>query len=721
MKVDDSENGVPPFVRTLLTALVGLWAVLLVARAGIGILLWNDLSGAPLEDLLQALYVGAKFDGRLAVFMLLPLILVLGLPPLERRLARLRPWLDALYGLIFGAAILIYITDVGFFLYLRQRLDAMIIELAQETAISMDMVWQSYPVIWISAGYLGLVGLSVWAFDGLLRRHLNRVNARPKGRVTEAGTWIFIPPMSWKVRALWSFAMFVLLFGVGYGQISSNLFPLRWSNAYFTVDRNLVSLALNPIHNLVDTTRNNRAIRPDMDAVRESYSRMAAWLGVPQPDVRTLDFWRHTPANPAVTKPRNVVIILMESLSWPKTSLAPGTADPTPNLRRLAKESLYFSNFFAPARTTARAIYTTVTGIPDVNRHGGTSSRNQGLVDQFMIFNEFNGYAKKYLIGGSASWANIRGVLTYNVQGLDLLEEGHWKVPNVDVWGISDLDLFREAVKEFNATPEPFVAFIQTAGFHRPYTIPDDNADFDQSVPDKAALDAYGFENPEEYRSLRFSDHALGEFFRQASKEPWFKDTLFAIMGDHGLNNRSSNVSPGYLACRLQGSHIPLLLYAPGIIQPGQRDFPAGHPDVFPTMAKLAGVAFRNHTLGRDLLDPATERTARQFISGEDERSWRLVENGLCYIMETTEGVYDLAAPELQNLLDADPARTAELRQTARDFYTTSKYLLYNNKKHQAPKLPQTESPATSGKPAPDPDKAQPAQPAVSPDGAAAL
>ena len=713
MKTDAPGWSLPPFVNTLLTALVRVWGLLFVARLGMVCLLLKELSCLPHEDIAHALYIGGKFDGRLAVFMLLPLALVLAVPYLERRLNRLRPWLDALYAIIFGAVVLTYITDVGFFLYVRQRLDATLFELLLETNISMDMVWQSYPVIWIMAAFAALVGCGVWAFDSLLRRQIALLARQPKGRVTEAGTWVFIPPMSRTRRAAWSFGLFVLFFGVAYAQISSNLFPLRWSNAYFSVDRNLATLALNPVQNLIDTTRNNRAVRPDMDATRESYPRVAAWLGITSSDSRKLDLWRHIPANPALPKPRNVVIILMESLSWPMTSMAPGADDPTPNLRALAKDGLYFSNFFAPARTTARSIFTTVTGIPDVNRHGGTSSRNQALVDQFMIFNEFKGYDKKYLIGGSASWANIRGVLTHNVTDLQLQEEGHWKAPNVDVWGISDLALFQEAVQEFNATPQPFAAFIQTAGFHRPYTIPADNEGFVVKAPGKTTLDNYGYESAEEYNSLRFSDHALGEFFRLARQQPWFGNTVFAILGDHGLNNSSANVSPGYLACRLQGSHVPLVLYAPGLIAPGVREFPAGHPDVFPTLAKLAGIEFRNHSLGRDLLDPATAATARQFISGEDEQSWRLVEDGLCYMLGATEGVYDLAAPELRNLLDDDPARTADLRRKARDMYTMSKYLLFNNKKRDAPDMSArvTRAAEPAGAPAPAPQGPPPNEP----------
>ena len=138
------------------------------------------------------------------------------------------------------------------------------------------------------------------------------------------------------------------------------------------------------------------------------------------------------------------------------------------------------------------------------------------------------------MIGGSASWANIRGFLSHNIEGLHLLEEGSWKAPNTDVWGLSDLDLFREAAAALTKSPKPFVAVIQTAGFHRPYTIPEDNAGFQIKQPSEAILKNYGFTGADEYNSLRFSDHSLCEFFKIARQQPWFDNTVFAIFGDHG-------------------------------------------------------------------------------------------------------------------------------------------------------------------------------------------
>lgn len=664
---------VPPFFRTAAAFFCCVFGVLLLARLAMllcvlfdgSVTQWDALFGAGLKNTLKELYIGAKFDARLAVFMSLPLALCLFFPAAERRPDGVRRALDAVYAPLFFLLGLIYVVDFGFFFYLRQRVDVTVFDFIRDASISFDMVTQSYPVFWIALGLLLFTAAAIFGLDRLLRRHFRwcAQTAAP----------------AWKSRAVWGPVLAVLLFLGGYGQISSNLFPLRWSNAYFSSNRDHVLLGLNPVQNLYDTARSMRVVRPNEAAVRAAYDGMAAWLGVDNPDKGRLNFWRTVKAEKP-EQPWNVVIIIMESLSWPMTSMAPGQDDPTPVVRRLAADGLYFSNFYAPARTTARAVFTTMTGIPDVNREGGTTSRNPVLVSQYLPISDFTGYAKFYMIGGSASWANIRGVLNHNVPDLTLLEESDWKAPNVDVWGISDLDLFRESVGRLGTAASPFVAVIQTAGFHRPYTIPADNAGFVSKTPSQAALANYGFSGTEEYNSLRFSDHALGEFFRLAKKQPWFSRTIFAIMGDHGLYNPSQNMTASYQVCRLQGSHIPLILYAPGLIAPGEKGFPCGQPDLFPTLAALAGVPLRHHGLGRNLLDPETERTARQFIAGDSELFRKLVEDGYCYLKESSEGLYRLDDWSGANLLASEPERAARMRREAEEAYHVSKYLLFHNR-----------------------------------------
>lgn len=640
----------------------------------------------------QALYVGLKFDARMAVFMTLPLAFCLLWPSLERAVSgtepasgwpRVRTMLVWATGLMAAGAMLIYVFDFGFFFYLHQHIDMGANVFLEDPSESLRMVWQSYPVILIALGFVAAVYAYVKNFEALLCIH-QPCPIRPRGR--------FADGVSRKWRALVTFVTLVMLFVVGYGQISSNLFPLRWSNAYFSADNNVTLLAINPIQNLYDTRNFGKAVPPDEEATREAWPRMAKYLRVAE-GAEPLSYLRHVPGKSMEKRP-NIVIIIMESLCWERTSLAPSMPaalgkdiDPTPFLKELAGKSLYFPNFYAPTRTTARAVFTTISGVPDVNHSGGTTSRNPKLVDQATVLNEFNGYEKYYMIGGNANWANIRGMLQHNTSGLNLLEESSWEAPNIDVWGISDIALFREAIDVLSKGEKPFISVIQTASFHRPYTIPDDNEGFViPEAPSAEALAWYGYENAEEFRSLKLSDHALRRFFAKASQQPWFENTVFAIFGDHGLNFNSKNITPAVRACNLQAWHVPLLIYAPGgHVAPGVNDAFHVQPDVLPSMASLAGLDYFNNTTGRDIFAPGVAGDAAAFISRGDNARFLLKEGYVYAILPGGDALYRLdeqTADDMpHDLAQEEPERARAMRQQAMDFYYTSQWLLHNNGK----------------------------------------
>ena len=116
------------------------------------------------------------------------------------------------------------------------------------------------------------------------------------------------------------------------------------------------------------------------------------------------------------------------------------------------------------------------------------------------------------MVGGNAGWANLEAVLTRSIDGLELYEEGDWQSPNVDVWGISDLNLFKESHRILDAIPQdqPFFAFIQTAGNHRPFPLPENNDDFETRSPPEQALTANCFLNPAQSNAARILDYSVG-------------------------------------------------------------------------------------------------------------------------------------------------------------------------------------------------------------------
>ncbi len=681
------------------------------------------------DAILEGLYIGLKFDMRYVVFLTLLSNLCLIIPFSERLLAENRFfrycvcfWQTA----VFFVYLLVYLIDILVYFYLNQRVDLTLLDLLEEADIGFAMIWQSYPVFWIS---LAFFILSI-AYFGFWNRVFAAHAAVPVHRKKHI---VFIGK---RAGTSLGFAVFLrccillFLFVLGYGQISSNLFPLRWSNAYFSVDKNIALIALNPMQNLFDTRDAVDFIIPDEKYAVEAFPRMKKLLRLPERN-KPVDFSRYY-AGDKTDKPLNVVIVMMESWTTPKAGLPHGTGakagftdhkeypaeyalDPTPFTEKLLATSLYYPNFYANARTTARGIFSTLTGIADTNFLASTSSRNPKMVDQHILFDEFAGYERYYMIGGNANWANIRGIFQNNIEGLQLLEESDWKASNSDVWGVSDLALLRESVGVLNKSKKPFIAFIQTAGYHRPFTIPDDNEGFEYAPnPGKEVLDAWGFTNEAEYQALRFADHALKKFFERAEQTDWYEDTVFILFGDHGTIEYNSIMNKGYLAARAQFWHTPFFIHCPKHIPAGINPALHSQADIFPTAAMLAGLSFLNTTLGSPMLQklPGGLFIPREFEAIEEngaytyEYSQKLDEAFGNYVyIAALEGVnlllkdqyahvsdisdkthdfdalYDMSEDSGKNLAGELPELAKRMRQISDDYYYTCKYLILHNQK----------------------------------------
>jgi len=378
---------------------------------------------------------------------------------------------------------------------------------------------------------------------------------------------------------------------------------------------------------------------------------------------------------------------VLESFASYKTSLSNNPLKSTPNIEKLANEGYFFKNFFTPSTGTARSVWTFVTGLPDIEKNK-TSSRNPLIVDQHTIINAFDEHKKLYFLGGSASWANIRGLLSSNIPDLELFEEGSYDSPDVDVWGISDLSLFREANDVLKNTTQPFFAIIQTSGNHRPYTIPDDNEGFDIWTEEDLEVEVtnYGFQSLDELNSFRFMDHSLGHFLKIAEQEDYFDNTLFVFFGDHGIHAPTGDHIPAYEAqLKLQGLRVPLVFYSKSLINsPRVFDTIASEVDVMPTVASLTGTSYLNTTLGRDLTDTQfdEERYAFTIEHGSNRTIGLLSED--YYLMMQPGGT----KPRLHDLNSINPrANVASKNQELTDslssklthIWNTIRYMRENN------------------------------------------
>jgi len=584
-------------------------------------------------------------------------------------------------GLIGIAAFLVlffYSVDFAHYSYLSQRLNASVLNYMTDAGISVNMVWQTYPVIRIVL----LLIFGTWLFRRGFRVVYERIHRRQAA------------VLSRKALVVWYLVPFLVLALAIFGRIGQ--YPLRWSDAFTLGSDYEAGIALNPFQSFFSSLKFRHSIY-DEAKVKEAVPELAPWFGWDSAIGKRLSGLAGLPDGlcERVVAPRpgtltsrpNVVVVICESFSAYKSSMWGNPLNTTPFFSGLCRRGIFFDHCFTPSYGTARGVWATVTGIPDVAAATTTSSRNPAAVDEHTIINDFTGYDKFYFLGGSTSWANIRGLLTNNIRGLHVYEQENFSAPKVDVWGISDKNLFLEANKVLKQQQQPFFAIIQTADNHRPYTIPqEDRTAFQLRTMPRDSLRRYGFESNDEMNAFRYTDFGYQTFIEAASKEKYFDNTVFLFVGDHGIDGDAGDMFPrAWTDQRLTSEHVPLLIYSPGLLQPQRLSGDCSQLDVLPTLAGLCHIPYENTTLGRDLLDSATNRGKEMaFIYDPDAANIGVVKGGYFYRRGLRTGKEELVSTENNKPVSADLLKGSvgqEMKRLSEGMYELSRYMLLKNKK----------------------------------------
>ncbi len=553
--------------------------------------------------------------------------------------------------------ILTCFVDLAHYDYLHDRLNARAVEHILSPLIALEFIWETYRVI----PGISLLVLLAMGYGWLVKRVAYR-------ELEDGGH----PLGKWPKLA--TVGMALILYGLGiHGKLSQ--YPLRWSEAYFSTNPFVTALALNPVLFFFDT-REYKTVPFDEEKVRDHYDLVADLLEVDNPDRPSLNFSRYVVPKEKLAGRPNVVLILLESFAGFKVGAFGNGLNPTPYFDSIARNSLLFNNFFVTRPPTARAVFTAMFGIPDIHAPH-SASRNPLIVRQHTIVNALKGYKKMYLLGGSANWGNIRGVLAHNIEGLEIYEEGDFSYLPDDAWGISDLHLFEEANRILRVQDKPFFALIHTAGNHRPYTIPKDKRDFEEVEVDEEKLKENGFDSLRAYNGIRFLDYSLGHFFSLASKEDYFKRTIFCMFADHGTI--ATRQIP-WDELTLTSHHIPFAIYAPGYFTEGRTIDTAGSlVDVLPTVLGLIGTPYLNKTLGRDLL---VERSKDKHFAFINNMYRGLLDDEFLMLTDPQgrQRLYRYRSDSpLEDVREQYPQRAAEMARLEGAIRETSKYLLFHN------------------------------------------
>jgi phosphoglycerol transferase MdoB-like AlkP superfamily enzyme len=622
------------------------------------------------SEIKKAFLLGLRFDLKLSIISFFPLVLLILITNYSFFKKRIYKKINTIYiTLVYIVISLFYIVDFGYYEYLAMRLDASSLRFLSNLKISTQVLFESYPV------YKGIFALLIF---GILIYKLS--NYLYKSNISNR------KELSKKVKFVYFTSTFLLLsFGI-YNSITH--YPLRWSEAFFSKNNKVNQFGLNPVLYFFDSFA-FRSEGVNMDEFKKYYPVIADHLNLPKD---TVSFEKKvTFNNPYKTKP-NIIYVMLESTGTAPMSFYGNPLNSTPKMDSIIKESLSFSKFYVHKPGTAGSVFASITGLPDID-DVKTVSRNPLAIDQRIIFDQYNGYEKLYFLGGSANWANIRGVFQSNIEGLKIFEEGSFEEEiRADVWGIDDYELFKESNKELKKLHQknkPFVAYIQTATNHMPFTVPDKKEGFkpilENEITEETLLKG-GFRSLGQLNGIRYLDFNVARFLERTKEAGYYDNSIFVFFGDHRGGMKKLNfLKNNEDDLGIQRHHVPFFIHAPKYVKPQVIDKYAKLVDLFPTATSLAKIDYTNYTLGRDLLDSAYVNTAAfVYIQSKGERAVGLIKDNYYYEKTTISkktSLYNLSSMDVIDIKEFKPTITQSMDSLLSAYYHSTKYLYFNNKK----------------------------------------
>ncbi|MCB1701511.1 MAG: LTA synthase family protein [Halioglobus sp.] len=593
-----------------LASALTLWAMYTLLRAAL--LVYNlDLVGAtPASVLAESFRNGARFDLRLVAYICIPLVLAI----LSYRAMAARSFHVAWLTIMASLTLFLGLVELDFYREFQQRLNSLFFQyLNEDPATVISMLWHGFAVVRYLLCWLVLSAVLLLIFRRLDHRF------RPSLKTLSAGTGAVRP---WYLRLAVFLVCLLLVVALARGTLQQGP-PLRWGAAYTTDSLFANQLGLNASLSLVDAAKEYFSSRranirkptlPDAEATATVRAMLLA-PGETLVDADTAAVRRRAaPAMTAGPQLKNVVIILLESFAGHYVGALGGEGDITPQFDALSREGLLFTRFFSNGTHTHQGMFATMACFPNLPgleylmQQPEGSHRFSGLPQLLGA----EGFQDLYVYNGDFSWDNQAGF--FRNQGLrHYIGRNEFIDPifSDPTWGVSDQDMFERAAQELgdNYGEKPFYALLQTLSNHTPYALP-------EKLP---VAPVTGFDHLDEHlTAMRYSDWALGQFFEKARRWPFYEETLFVVVGDHGFS------TPQQLTdMNLYRYYVPLLLIAPGMQQRfgARNDIAATQVDVVPTIMGRLGMPYTHQCWGRDLLalDPADRGFGVIKPSGSDQ------------------------------------------------------------------------------------------------------
>ena len=464
------------------------------------------------------------------------IILVMFLLPLHWKerpgYYRVARWI---YTIVNSIAVYMNLMDCVYFPFTGKRTTTSVFaEFSNESTGEMLKIFGGQ---FLSHWYLVLLAaLVTWAFWKLFRPIPKSVE-RPTHK-----------PRYYTIQVISLFVTIPLCIAAIRGGVTKSTRPITISNANQYVNRPAeTGIVLNTPFSIFRTLKKTPFVVPDYMSDEE-----ASAIYTPL----------HQPNDSAAFTPRNVVVLILESFSkqhigFYNKTLRNGTYHGfTRFLDSLITDgAMTYRYSYANGRKSIEGMPSVLSSLPNfVEPLFLTPASLNVMSGLARELGENKGYTTAFFHGaqnssmGFHAFARATGFQRYYGREEYNADPNFHGDDDFDgTWAIWDEGFFQFYAQQMNTMKGPFMTALFGASSHDPFVVPEKyKGRFPQG------------ESPLQ-ECIAYTDYALKRFFEEASKQPWFKNTLFVITADHV----SQQIDPFY--CTTLGNYcVPIILYAPG-------------------------------------------------------------------------------------------------------------------------------------------------------------
>ncbi len=626
-----------------LTLFLALVAVFALAKPLFALAQTPDVrQGITLAQLLQAMRHGLPLDLATTAYLLAPVWLAMAATPWVKKFKGWRR-IYKTYALIVSAALaLILVGDACLYNFWHTKLDATIWTYLTQPQGALQSVSMAYA---LKATLCTLLtGVALYYLQTLIfieTSHIKKENETPTTKPNKKELSLTKRLALTAGWALGCGVLFLLMRG-GVTQSTANV-----GMAYFSNNPFLNHTAVNPAFSLLSSTLK-----------QTDYARLGNFYDEPERARRFAQLHYNTESlnTPCLlrTQRPNVLIILMEGCGGTFVNAIDSLASPsiTPNLNRLAREGVVFTQMYANSFRTDRGTVCALSGCPalpnlSVMKQPSLCEKLPSIARSLKA----EGYTTSFLYGGDINFTNTRGYLQST--GYDHLTSADDFPPttrHTHQWGVTDhitFDTLYQRIIHLPAQPttttKPWHIGFLTLASHEPWQVP-----------------YHRIASSPEANGMAYLDHCIGQFITRLKQQPQWSNLLIILLPDHGLGYPS-----GLDDSQERKSHIPLILTGGAVKQPLRINTLCNQTDLPATLLGQLGISHHQFPLSRDVL-------SQTYTHPSATHAWQ---EGIYYKDQTGISVLGLTTQPAAPLRESPTPRAQRISAAKALLQTSYRYL----------------------------------------------